>query len=104
MFFPPSLSVFAYPTHSHLHDGIKPPLRRVQVSGDVLLAHQCVELLAVAGQLQDVLVAERAGAVLVARARVQQLGRGGADVRHDRLFHKGTEAFFGRQVGFRISF
>lgn len=61
---------FAYPTHSHLHDGIKPPLRRVQISRDVLLAHQGVKLLAIAGQLQDVLVAERAGAVLVARAWV----------------------------------
>ena len=80
-----------------MHDGIKPSLRRVQVSRDVLLAHQGVELLAIAGQLQDVLVAERAGAVLVARAWVQQLGRGGADVRHDRLFHKGTETF-GRQL------
>lgn len=57
----------------------------------MLLAHQVVELLAVAGQLQDVLVAERAGAVLVTCARVQQLGRGGADVRHDCLLHKGTE-------------
>lgn len=74
-----------------MHDGIKAPLRRVQVSRDVLLAHQGVELLAIAGQLQDVLVAERAGAVLVTCARVQQLGRGGADVRHYGLFHKGTK-------------
>lgn len=62
--------VVAYPTHSHLHDGIKPPFRRVQVSGDLLLAHQGVEVLAIAGQLQHVLVAERAGAVLVACAWV----------------------------------
>lgn len=91
----------AYPTHSHLHDSIKPPLRRVQVSRDVLLAHQGVELLAVAGQLQDVLVAERAGAVLVACARVQQLGRGGADVWHDCLLHKGTKTFK-KTVGFHF--
>ena len=89
----PLFFFFSYPTHSHLHDRIKSSLRRVQVSRDVLLTHQGVELLAVVGQLQDVLVAERAGAVLVARARVQQLGRGGADVRHDGLFHKGAEAF-----------
>jgi len=85
-----------------LHDGIEPPLRRVQVSRDVLLADQGVELVAVAGQLQDVLVAERAGAVLVARAWVQQLGRGGADVRHHCLFHKGTETFSKKRVGFKI--
>lgn len=76
-----------------MHDGIEAPLRRVQVSRDVLLAHQGVEFLAVAGQFQDVLVAERAGAVLVACAWVQQLGRGGADVRHDCLLHKGAKAF-----------
>lgn len=76
-----------------MHDGIEAPLRRVQVSRDLLLAHQGVEPLAVAGQLQDVLVAERAGAVLVARAWIQQLGRGGANVWHDSLFHKGTKTF-----------
>lgn len=81
----------AYPTHSHLHDGIKAPLRGVQISRDVLLAHQGVELLAVTGQLQDILVAEWTGAVLVACAWVQQLGRRGADVRHDCLLHKGTK-------------
>lgn len=85
--------MFAYPTHSHLHNGIEAPLRRVQVSRDVLLTHQGVELLAVAGQPQDVLVAKWAGAVLVACARVQQLGRGGADVWHDCLLHKGAKAF-----------
>lgn len=88
-----NFAFFAYPTHSNLHYGIKAPLRRVQVSRDVLLAHQGVELLAVAGQLQDVLVAERAGAVLVACAWVQQLGRGGADVWHDCLFHEGPKTF-----------
>lgn len=76
-----------------MHDGIEAALGRVQVPGDVLLAHQGVEPHAVAGQIQDVLVAERAGAVLVARARVQQLGRRGADVRHDGLFDEGTETF-----------
>lgn len=90
--------VAAYPTHSHLHDGIKAPLRRVQVSRDLLLAYQDVELLSVAGQLQDVLVAEGAGAVLIARAWVQQLGRGGADVRHDCFLHKRTKTFEG-QIG-----
>lgn len=79
-----------------MHDGIKAALRRVQVSRDVLLAHQGVELLAVAGQLQDVLVAERAGAVLVAGAWVQQLGRGGTDVWHHCLFHEGTKTFGGQ--------
>lgn len=83
----------AYPTHSHLHDGIEAPLRRVQVSRDVLLAHKGVEPLAVVGQLQDILVTERAGAVLVTCARVQQLGWGGADVWHHGLFHKGAKTF-----------
>lgn len=80
-----------------MHDGVEAALRRVQVSRDVLLADQGVEPLAVVGEVQDVLVAEGAGAVLVARARVQQLGRGGADVRHDRLLHEGTEAFEAQQ-------
>lgn len=83
----------AYPAHSHLHDGIKAPLRGVQVPRDLLLAHQRVELLAIAGQLEDVFIAEWTGAVLVACARVQQLGRGSADVWHDSLFHKRTKAF-----------
>lgn len=93
----------AYLTHSHLHDGIKSPLRRVQIPGDLLLAHQGVELLAIAGQLEDVFVAEWTGAVLVTRARVQQLGWGGADVRHDCLFHKRTKTF-AKQVGTQILF
>lgn len=75
-----------------MHDGVEAPLGGVQVSRDVLLTHQGVEVLAVAGQLQDILVAEGAGAVLVTGARVQQLGRRGADVRHHCLLHKGTEA------------
>lgn len=92
---------FTYPTHSHLHDGIKASLWRVKVSRDVLLAHQSIKLLAITGQLQDVLVAERACAVLVTCAWVQQLGWGGANVWHHCLFHKGTKSFQ-RQVGFRM--
>lgn len=90
-----NFSVFhiPYPTHSHLHDCIKAPLRRVQVPRDVLLAHQGVELLAITGQVQDIFVAEWTGTVLVTCARIQQLGRGGADVWHDGLFHKRTETF-----------
>lgn len=80
-----------------MHDGVKAPLRRVQISRDLLLAHQVVECLAIAGQREDVSVAERAGAVLVARARVEQLGWGGADVRHHCLFHKGAKTFQDRQ-------
>jgi len=76
-----------------LHDGVKAPLRRVQVSRDVLLSHQGVKRLAIAGQIQHVLVAEWAGAVLVTCAWVQQLGWGGADVRHDCLLHKGPKTF-----------
>lgn len=57
------------------------------------MAHQGVELLAIAGQVEDISVAEWTGAVLVACARVQQLGRGGADVRHNCLFHKGAKTF-----------
>lgn len=76
-----------------MHDGIKAPLRGVQVSRDLLLAHQGVEFLAITGQLQDILVAEWAGTVLVAGAWVEKLGRSGANVWHDGLFHKGTKTF-----------
>lgn len=82
----------AYPTHSHLHDGIEATLGRVQVSRNVLLAHQGVEPFAITGELKDVLVAKWAGAVLVAGAGVQQFGWGGADVRHNGLLHKRAKA------------
>lgn len=81
----------AYLADRHLHDGVEAALRRVQVSRDLLLAHQAVELFALVGELQDVLVAEGAGAVLVAGAGVDQPGGGGADVRHHRLLHKGAK-------------
>lgn len=55
------------------------------------MSHQGVELLSIAGQLQDVLVAEGTGAVLVPSTGVQQLGWGGANVRHHRLLYKGTK-------------
>lgn len=77
-----------YLADRHLHDGVETALRRIQVSGDLLLAHQTVELVSLVGELQDVLVAEGAGAVLVARAGVNEPGGGGADVRHHRLLHK----------------
>lgn len=83
----------AYPTHGHLHDGVEAALRGVQVPRDLLLPHQSVERGAFVSQRQHVLVAERAGAVLVACAWIQQLGRSGADVRHDCLLHKGAKSF-----------
>jgi len=77
----------------HLHDGVEAPLRRVQVPRDLLLADQAVELVPLVRQVQDVLVAEGAGAVLVPRARVDEPGRSGADVRHHRLLHERAETF-----------
>lgn len=77
-----------YLTDGHLHDGIKSSFWRVQVSRDLLLAHQPVELISVFRQRQNVLVAERAGAVLVPSAGVDEPGWRGADVRHDCLLHK----------------
>lgn len=82
-----------YTAHGYLHDGIEPPLWRVQVPRYMLLPHQRVEVLAVVGEVQHVLVAEGAGAVLVGSARVQQLSRRGADVGHDCLLDKGTKTF-----------
>lgn len=81
-----------YPTDCHLHDGVEAALRGIQIPRDLLLAHQVVELLPITGEAQHILVAEGAGAVLVAGAWVQHLGRCGADVRHHSLFHKGTKA------------
>lgn len=82
---PPADLLFA---HGHLHDGVKASLGRVQVSRNLLLTDQPVELVTLVGQLQDILVAEGAGAVLVARARVLVARRSGADVWHDSLLHE----------------
>ena len=88
-----------HPTDRHLHDGIKASLRGVQVSRDLLLTDQAVELLPVLSQLQHVLIAEGAGAGVVvgAGAGVQQSGWGSADVWHHRLLHKGAETWSGKQ-------
>lgn len=81
----------SYLTDRHLHDGIKATLWRVKVSWDLLLADQTIELVSLVCQLQDVLIAEGAGTVLVPCAGVDEPGWRGADVRHDCLLHKWTE-------------
>lgn len=63
-------------------------LWRVQVSWDLLLTDQPIELVSLVCQLEDVLIAEGAGTVLVSCAGVDEPGWRGADVRHDRLLHK----------------
>ncbi len=82
----------SYLTDRHLHDGVEAPLWRVQVSWDLLLTDQPIELVSLVCQLQDVLIAEGAGTILVPCAGVDEPGRRGADVRHDRLLHKWAEA------------
>lgn len=82
----------SYLADRHLHNGIEAPLWRVQVSWDLLLTDQLIELLSVVCQIQDVLIAEGACAVLVPCAGVDEPGRCGADVRHYCLLHKGAKA------------
>lgn len=86
-----------HPTDGHLHDGIESSLRGVQVSRDLLLTDQAVELLPVLSQLQHVLIAEGACAGVVVGAGVQQSGWGSADVWHHCLLHKGAETWSGKQ-------
>lgn len=70
-----------------LHDGVESSLWSVQVSGCFLSTDHVGELLAVAGEVQNVSIAERPGAG-ARGTRVLQLLRGHHDERHSKLLQE----------------
>lgn len=77
-----------YSTNCNLHDGIKAPFRRVQVSRDALLTDKLVEKLSPVSKTEHIFVAKGAGAVLFTRAGIPELRWGGTNVRHHGFLHE----------------
>lgn len=88
-----------YRAGGHLHHGIQPALRGVEVAGDALLAHLGLKLPCVAGELQHVPEGEGwlAGLLLAGAGVLQFLGVRVHKGEH-RLVHKRAEAWGRRRV------